>query len=135
MKIAIDFDGTIVDHRFPRIGNENPGAIRWMKEFQKAGAKLILFTMRSDRPGDGNYLSDAVEYCRNNGVEFFGVNRDPEQDEWTTSPKAYAQLYIDDAAFGCPLRQNPRMGGKPMVDWDVVGPAVMILISNKGKSK
>lgn len=143
MIIAIDFDGTIVDHRFPDIGTPVPGAIEWMKRFQSAGATLILWTMRSDMRGaddavgpngvgpDHNYLEDAVAYCRDNGVEFWGVNGNREQSSWTDSPKAYAHLYIDDAAFGCPLRENPRMGGRPFVDWDVVGPAVMAMLERE----
>ena len=133
MFIAIDFDGTIVDHRFPEIGEPNPGAIDWMKRFQEAGARLILWTMRSDgamKNGDERpVLTEAVEYCRVNGVEFHGINENPQ--DWTTSPKAYAHTYIDDAALGCPLRENPRMGGRPFVDWDAVGPRVMEMIESK----
>lgn len=125
MKIAIDFDGTIVDHRFPRIGSVVPGSIYWIKQFQAHGAKVILYTMRSDGLPDGNFLTDAVDFCRDNGIYFFGINMDPEQGGWTSSNKCYANLYIDDAAFGCPLRENPRMGGSPMVDWDIVGPQVV----------
>lgn len=128
MDIAIDFDGTIVTHEFPRIGDVNPYAFSWMRKFQAAGARLILWTMRSDGQDCGDALSRAVEHCRANGVEFFGVNSNPEQAEWTSSPKAYAKIYIDDAAFGCPLRENPKAGGRPMVDWQKVGPKVMKLI-------
>jgi len=128
--IAVDFDGTIAEHEFPEIGKPVPGAFRWMKAWRKAGAKLVLFTMRSDgRTGEGKangpVLSEAVEFCREHGVEFWGVNRNPEQDEWTTSPKAYAQVYVDDAAFGCPLIPAKVKGGRPMVDWKVVGPAIL----------
>ena len=136
--IAIDFDGTIVDHRYPDVGAPVPGAIEWMKRFQEAGAKLILWTMRSDKRGDGigpmgdgpdhDYLQDAVDYCRACGIKFWSVNGNPEQSTWTDSPKAYAHHYIDDAAVGCPLRENPRMGGRPFVDWDAVGPAMMRMI-------
>lgn len=125
MYIAIDFDGTIVDHRYPEIGKPVPGAIDWIKRFQAAGAKVILWTMRSDSRNDGPTLTQAVDYLRGNGIELFGVNGNPTQGEWTTSPKAFAHLYIDDAALGCPLRENPRAGGRPFVDWDAVGPAVM----------
>lgn len=136
--IAVDFDGTIVDHRFPDIGAESPGAFRWLKQWQEAGAKLILWTMRSDDrqgegPENGPVLSDAVEFCRKNGVEFWAVNSNPQQCSWTRSPKVYAHLYVDDAAFGVPLRENPRSGGRPMVDWDVVGPAVLAMIQGKTK--
>jgi hypothetical protein len=125
MNIAIDFDGTIADHVFPDIGKAVPGAFKWLKKFQKAGARLILWTMRSDGQECGDVLTAAVEFCRKNGIEFFGINGNPEQHSWTTSPKVYAHIYVDDAAFGCPLRDNPRMGGRPFVDWDAVGPAIL----------
>lgn len=133
MICAIDFDGTIVAHEFPDIGAESPGAFRWLKEWQAAGAKLILWTMRSDGHRGGPLLSEAVAFCRKHGIEFHGINSNPQQCEWTSSPKIYAKVYVDDAAFGCPLRPNPKMGGRPMVDWDVVGPAVLALIQQGGK--
>ena len=136
MVICVDFDGTIAEHEFPDIGAPVPGAFEWMKKWQEAGAKLVLWTMRSDgRVDDGSkengpVLTDAVEFCRKNGVEFWGVNRNPEQGGWTQSPKAYGNLYVDDAAFGCPLRQSRKMGNRPMVDWSVVGPAVLAMIQD-----
>lgn len=102
MIIAIDFDGTIAKHEFPRIGEEVPFAFYWMKKFQEAGAHLILWTMRSDGPDDRKVLTAAVEYCRVRGIEFIAINENPTQHEWTTSPKCYAHLYVDDAAYGCP---------------------------------
>ena len=136
MIIAVDFDGTIAEHEFPDIGSPVPGAFEWMRKWQEAGAKLILWTMRSDgRTGDGKengpVLTEAVEFCRTHGVEFFAVNGNPGQASWTQSPKAYAHIYVDDAAFGCPLRPNPRLGGRPMVDWSVVGPAILEQLNNK----
>jgi hypothetical protein len=133
MLIAVDFDGTIVDHCFPDIGAPCPGAFDWLKRWQAAGAKLILWTMRSDgRTGTGKengpVLTEAVEFCRRNGVEFFAVNENPQQASWTQSPKVYAHVYVDDAAHGCPLKENPRAGGRPMVDWSAVGPAVLARI-------
>lgn len=114
MIIAIDFDGTIVERMFPEIGAEVPRAFDYLQEFQKRGARLILHTIRSDAfptigasPSpeilvhDGRmYLSEAVEFCRVRGVEFWGINNNPEQHTWSQSPKSYAHLYIDDAAFG-----------------------------------
>ena len=91
MKIAVDFDGTIVDHRFPDIGKPVPGAFRWLEALQDAGAKLILFTMRSDGQQYGDVLTDAVEFCRKNGIEFYGVNRDPDQDASSHVP-AFREL-------------------------------------------
>ena len=120
--IAVDFDGTIALHEYPEIGAPVPGAIEWMKKFKEEGARVILFTMRSDRP-EREYLQEAVDFVESRGVGLDGVNTNPGQESWTDSPKAYAQVYIDDAAFGCPLKLNP--GGRPYVDWDLVGPHVM----------
>ena len=127
MYICVDFDGTIVDHRFPEIGPPVPGALEWMAEFQNAGARLILFTMRSDGGKHVDALTRAVDYLTDNGIKLYGVNKNPTQVHWTSSPKAYGQLYIDDAAFGCPLTQ-PDGFQRPCVDWDVVGPGVMDLL-------
>lgn len=109
--VAIDFDGTIVMHEYPKLGTPVPGAIETMKELQKNGTRLILWTMRS-----GKHLQEAVDYLTDNGIYLWSVNRNPEQSNWTDSPKAYAQLYIDDAAFGCPLVPGID-GGRPFVDW------------------
>lgn len=128
MYIAVDFDGTIADHRYPDIGKAVPGAFHWLTRWQEAGAGLILWTMRSDGP-DGPTLTEAIEFCMSHGIKFDHVNEHPVT--WTTSAKAYAHIYIDDAAFGCPLRENPRMGGRPFVDWDVVGPAVLSRITDE----
>jgi hypothetical protein len=117
MKLAIDFDGTIVEHAYPYLGNPVPDALEYLRQFQTAGAELILWTMRS-----GDELTDAVEYCAQHGVHFQSVNQGIGDRAWTLSPKAYANIYIDDAAFGCPLTQTDS---RPYVDWSVVGPAVL----------
>ena len=127
MEICIDFDGTIVKHEFPLVGKPNPNAIEWIKKFQEAGAKIILFTMRSDEGRLGPTLTHAVDYLKENEVELYGVNENPTQKGWTSSPKAYGQLYIDDAASGCPL-MHPKNGGRPYVDWGIVGPKVLGMI-------
>ncbi len=129
MYICIDFDGTIVDHRFPEIGSPVPGALEWMKKFQAAGANLILFTMRSDGGRLGDVLSIAVNYLEKNGIALYGINTNPTQIHWTSSPKAYGQVYIDDAAFGCPLIQ-PDSFQRPCVNWEVVGPGVMEILDS-----
>jgi len=124
MYICIDFDGTIVDHCYPEIGEEAPKAIFWLKRLQDIGAKLILFTMRSDTKVGGPMLTDAVDFLKSRGIELYGINKNPDQDSWTESPKAYAEVYVDDAAFGCPLIR-PQGFRRPCVDWDTVGPALM----------
>ena len=131
MYICIDFDGTLVDHRYPEIGQPAPDAFAWLKRFQRYGARLILFTMRSDGPRYGTLLTDAVTFVEGQGIKLFGVNRNPDQDEWTSSPKAYAEIYIDDSAFGCPLIQ-PKGFIRPCVDWTKVGPHVEHILLSRG---
>lgn len=67
----------------------------------------------------GDTLENAVKWFADNGIELWGVNRNPDQYKWTGSPKVYAQLYIDDAALGCPLIK-PMNGKRPYVDWSLV---------------
>lgn len=112
--IAIDFDGTVVDHRYPDVGPTLPGAVEKIKEISARGVKIILWTMRS-----GKELADAVKWYADNGIPLFGVNENPEQKSWTQSPKAYAHLYIDDAAFGAPLFQTAEMK-RPGINWELV---------------
>ena len=111
--ICIDFDGTIVTHEYPDIGDPVPGALEKIKELQQRGFGIILFTMRS-----GEKLKEAVDYLIKNGIELYGVNKNPTQERWTTSPKAYGHIYIDDAAYGCPLIY-PKYG-RPYVDWSKI---------------
>lgn len=121
--IVVDFDGTCVTHTFPGIG-EDIGAVPVLKELVKNGHDLILFTMRSNKPeSDQFYLLDAIEWFKKNDIPLFGIQTNPTQRTWTTSPKAYGQLIIDDAALGCPLLhyndegfvKNPDY--RPHVDW------------------
>lgn len=111
--IAVDFDGTCVSHDYPRIGHDI-GAVPVLRRLVASGASLVLWTMRS-----GKELDDAVQWFLDNDIFLFGIQRNPEQDKWTTSPKAYASLYIDDAALGCPL-VRPANGARPYVDWRAV---------------
>lgn len=97
MIIAVDFDGTIVEDRYPEIGKEKPFAFMTLKELQKQGHFLILWTYRS-----GKTLDEAIEYCRKHDIEFYAVNRSyPEEvfDE-TRSRKIHADIFIDDRNIG-----------------------------------
>ena len=123
MYICVDFDGTIVDHSFPAIGKPNVGALAWIRTWQDLGAKIILFTMRSDGQHHGNVLSEAVNYLERHDIRLFGINHNPTQISWTTSPKAYGEIFVDDAAFGCPL-VHPIGFNRPCADWSVIGPAI-----------
>lgn len=95
--IAIDFDGTIVEHDYPRIGKEMLFAFATIKELHKKGHKLILNTYRT-----GSLLEEAVEYCRKNGVEFFAVNKNyPEEEINEKTPrKLDVDVFIDDRNIG-----------------------------------
>lgn len=111
MIIAVDFDGTLVEHEYPQIGCSVPFGFETLAEFQKEGHQLILWTVRI-----GKELEAAVQYCRiYHNIVFWGVNENPTQKYWNGSPKAYAQMYIDDAALGCPLIHPKK--GRPFVDW------------------
>ena len=98
MIIAVDFDGTIVEHRYPDIGKEKMFAFETLRALQRKRHQLILWTFRV-----GKELDAAVEYCRENGVEFYAVNRSyPEEifDETTMSRKIQADIFIDDRNIG-----------------------------------
>jgi len=97
MIIAVDFDGTIVEHRFPEIGRERPFAFDTLKALQKKGFRIILWTHRS-----GDLLKEAVDYCRKNGLEFYAVNKNFPEEKWDTeeSRKISADIYIDDRNLG-----------------------------------
>ena len=113
--LAVDFDGTCVDHRYPDIGKDVPGCETVLRAVAEHGTDIVLFTMRS-----GDTLKEAVAWFADRQIPLWGVNVNPEQHTWTASPKAYANAYVDDAAIGCPLRENPRHGGRPYVDWFAV---------------
>jgi hypothetical protein len=95
--IAVDFDGTIVEHSYPRIGKEMMFAFATLKELSKKGHKLILWTYR-----DGALLDEAVEYCRANGVEFYAVNKSYPEEVYdlSISRKINADIFIDDRNVG-----------------------------------
>ncbi len=111
--IAIDFDGTVVQHAYPEVG-PSIGAEGVLKEIVARGHRLILFTMRS-----GRGLYDAVDWFDRNGIELWAVNDNPEQAAWTSSRKVWARVYIDDCALGCPLKSD-FPGARGYVDWERV---------------
>ncbi len=97
MRIAVDFDGTIVEHKYPEIGEELLFAFQTLKELQKQGHQLILWTYRA-----GKELDEAVEFCKKNELEFYAVNKNyPEENfDDSISRKIDADIYIDDKNFG-----------------------------------
>ena len=114
MIIGIDFDGTCVTHEYPSIG-EDIGAVDTLRELANSGHQLILWTMRS-----GYTLEHAIKWFECYGIPLYGIQENPTQKKWTDSPKAYCQLYIDDAALGCPLKWDETKSGRPFVDWQAV---------------
>lgn len=104
--IAIYFDDTITTGGYPEVGTPVPDALRVIKKLHNVpGVKLILLTMRS-----GPTLEMAVNYCKENGVEFWAHNDNPEQEKWTSSRKVYSHYLIDDTSVG-----SPKKGS--YVDW------------------
>lgn len=99
MTIAVDFDGTIVTHEYPAIGVERPFAIDTLKMLIRDQHKLILWSVR-----EGKLLDEAVEWCRERGVEFYAVNRDYPEETITNNPhfsrKLKVDLFIDDRNVG-----------------------------------
>ena len=130
MVIAIDFDGTCLTHSFPEIGVDI-GAVPVLKKLVECGHELILWTMRCDNSSEmtlscgykilgGDFLTDAVNWFVINDIELYGIQRNPTQDEWTTSPKVHANLLIDDSALGCPLKFDATLSDRPFVDWQAI---------------
>lgn len=96
MVIAVDFDGTIVEHRYPKIGKTLPFAFETLKSLVEEGHLLIMWTYRS-----GKYLDEAVEFCKKNGLEFYSVNKNNPNEKYNSSisRKILADIYIDDRNF------------------------------------
>lgn len=108
MTIAVDFDGTIVEHRYPAIGKELPFAVSTLRQLQQEqpGLRLILWTVR-----EGELLRQAVEWCAERGLTFYAVNSNyPEELPVTAASdsadgvpgcrKVTADVYIDDRNLG-----------------------------------
>jgi hydroxymethylpyrimidine pyrophosphatase-like HAD family hydrolase len=97
LTIAIDFDGTIVEHQYPEIGKELPFATHTIKALQQKGHRLILWTYRA-----GKELEEALDFCKKNELEFYAVNKNYPEEKYNEqmSRKILADLYIDDRNFG-----------------------------------
>jgi hydroxymethylpyrimidine pyrophosphatase-like HAD family hydrolase len=95
--IAIDFDGTIVEHRYPFIGKIRPFAFETMEALQIKGHRLILWSYRT-----GKKLDEAVNFCKSYGIEFYAVNKNYPEEVWkeSDSRKILADIYIDDRNVG-----------------------------------
>ncbi len=92
--IAVDFDGTIVEDRYPGIGKPLPFAIETLQILQRDGHRLVLWTVRK-----GKTLEEAIEFCRKYGIEFYAVNQNFEGEEYSGG-KITADIFIDDRNIG-----------------------------------
>ncbi|MDD2590790.1 MAG: hypothetical protein PHV89_07750 [Fermentimonas sp.] len=120
MIIAVDFDGTIVEHEYPAIGKPIPFAIETLLHLQRDGHKLIMWTVRR-----GSMLQDAVDYCAAQGLYFYAENenyRGETIEKKEYSRKLKADLFIDDR----------NLGGLP--DWGVIYNAVKEMESGGGNA-
>lgn len=92
--LAVDFDGTIVDDAFPKIGKVKPNAIESIKYLQSFGVQIILWTCR-----DGEYLKQALAFLLANGVKVTKANDNSDSINFKPSKKIYADYYLDDRSF------------------------------------
>lgn len=95
--IAVDFDGTIVEDNYPKIGKPLPFAFETLKKLQSKGSRLILWTYRN-----GTKLDEAIAFCKKNGIEFYAVNKSYPEEVYdkNISRKIHADIFIDDRNFG-----------------------------------
>lgn len=116
MVIAVDFDGTIVEHEYPKIGSPIPFAIETLLKLQQERHQLILWSVR-----DGKLLDEAVQYCEKKGLRFYAANKNhPEEDSANpSSRKLNADLFIDDR----------NIGGLP--DWGVIYHAIQAMVKGE----
>jgi hypothetical protein len=133
---CVDFDGTCVTHDFPEVGSDVPHAVQVLKALANSGAKLIVWTIRCDSPKSKNgdcdnsfYLSAAKEWFAKHNIPLYSANLNPTQAEWSTSPKAYCDFYIDDAAIGTPLIYGQH--SRAFVDWQALLPIIVERIANR----
>lgn len=98
MIIAVDFDGTIVEHKYPYIGKEIPFAIETLKKLKEEKHTLILWSVR-----EGKLLEEAINFCKERGLEFYAANSNYPEEKTTHdhfSRKLKADLFIDDRNLG-----------------------------------
>ena len=100
MVIAVDFDGTIVEHKYPAIGKERPFAVATLKQLMDDGHKLVLWSVRT-----GALLDEAVAWCEERGVRFYAVNSNFDEDANSINSdnfcrKLKVQMFIDDRNVG-----------------------------------
>lgn len=114
MVIAVDFDGTVVEHAYPKIGKPIPFAIETLKQLQKEGHILLMWSVRQ-----GDLLQEAIDYVESKGLTYYAYNKNhPEEDPLVASRKLNAEIFIDDR----------NVGGLP--DWGLIYRAVQAMEDN-----
>lgn len=113
--IVLDFDGTVVKHRYPAIG-EDVGAVPVLKKLVQNGHHILLSTMRSRNCEGVDTLQPALDWFAANDIPLYGINENPSQKEWTDSSKVYGNIYIDDAALGAPIKIDDKDDSQ-FIDW------------------
>lgn len=104
MVIAVDFDGTIVEHKYPKIGEPIPFAIETLKHMQEDGHRLLMWSVR-----EGELLQEAIDYVESKGLVFYAYNKNhPEEKYEDAARKLNADIFIDDR----------NVGGLP--DWGLI---------------
>lgn len=91
--IAVDFDGTLVENKYPEIGEINQTVWQAVLAAQNSGVKLILWTSRTEE-----FLDDAVQFCKQNGLVFDAINDNIDEVKalgWNAR-KVFATMYVDD---------------------------------------
>jgi hypothetical protein len=123
MRIYLDFDGTVVEHYYPAIGAENPGALRIISLLQAKGHHITLNTYRADIDIESVHAAlkyiNASEFISNPIMEFMPKKLDPKPFD-IQSAIACNQLYIDDVSEGTPMRRNIALDYGMMVDWEAL---------------
>lgn len=95
--IAVDFDGCLCSNDWPNIGTANVDAIEELKDIQKKGNWLILWTCRK-----GKALDEAVAWCAKHQLFFDAVNENMPsvvREFGEDTRKIYADEYWDDKAI------------------------------------
>ena len=104
MRIAIDFDGTIVEHKYPQIGREIPFAIATLKQLQAERHLLILWSVR-----EGELLDEAVDFCRKRGLEFYAVNSNMPRNVRAAQPEGVCRY----------VHRRPQLGRTSRLGRDI----------------
>jgi hypothetical protein len=116
--VCIGFDGTCVTNNYPNVG-EDVGADLWLKAAVGMGAKLILYTMRSQEG-----LEEAVAWFNNHRVPLWSVNDNPSQESWSASRKVHRHITVDDSGLCMPVKRHGTRE-RWVVDWDEAGPFLL----------